>query len=91
MSKTTTPKTIVKPARLTQDMRKTFVAAVMADVPRVDHETRIRDAVNKAHAAALPAPVKKLLADPALAEFIQTKGETINSSNGAPSGHFISF
>lgn len=91
MTKTKTPKTVTKHARLTMDMRRSFVSAVMADVPSVDHEQRIRDAVNKAHAAALPPAVKKMLADPALADFISTKGETLNSNHGAPCGEYISF
>ena len=86
-----TPKTVVKPARLTNDMRLTFVSAVMADVPKIDHETRVRDAVNKAHAAALPHPVKKLLADPELAGFVGVRSETLNSTNGLPSNHYMSF
>lgn len=34
--------------RLTNDMRNAFIAKVMEDVPQVDYEQKIRDAVNKA-------------------------------------------
>lgn len=90
MSKTT-PKTIVKPARLTNDMRDSFIAAVMADVPKIDYEQRIRDAVDKTHAAALPAAVKKLLADPEHAEFVRIASATLNRNEGLPEGNYISF
>lgn len=85
------PKTAVKPLRLTRDMRSAFVAAVMADVPEIDYEERIRAAVNKAHAAALPEPIKKLLQDIALAPFVKVEHVTINRNDGLPFGACVSF
>lgn len=96
------PKTVVKPARLTNDMRTSFVAAVMADVPKTDFESKIRDAVNKAHAAALPAVnkahaaglpavIKKLLADPEMAGYVNIESDTIRSQEGLPQGKCMTF
>ena len=77
--------------KLTNNMRDSFVTAVMADVPHVDFETRIRDAVNMAHAAALPAPVKKMLADEDLREYLGERYASIARVDGAPPGVHISF
>lgn len=92
MTKTAAPKTVVKPARLTNDMRLSFVAAVMADVPKVDYEQRIRDAVNKAHNAALPGAVKKMLNDPEHSDYVKIGRVTLNDRlAGLPSGNYLSF
>lgn len=61
----------MKKTRLTNEMRNAFVRRVMADVPTVDYETKIRDAVNKAAHAALPKAVAKLLDDPEAADYIK--------------------
>lgn len=50
----------MRAARLTNDMRDTFVRRVMDDVPQVDYEQQVRDAVNKAVMSALPKQVKTL-------------------------------
>ena len=89
MSKST--KTLVKPARLTNNMREAFVAAVMADVPTIDYEQQIRDVVNKAYAAALPAPIKKVLADPECAAFVLEVSVTLRHTEGLPTGKYVSF
>lgn len=91
MGKTAASKTVVKPARLTNDMRLSFVAAVMADVPKIDYEERIRDAVNKAHNAALPGAVKKMLNDPEHSGYVRIGHATLNGHDGLPSGHYLSF
>lgn len=85
-----TTKTIVKPARLTKEMRKTFIGAVMADVPAKDYETIIRDAVNKAHRAAVPPTVAKLIA--ASPEWARLDSYVINHHNdGLPYGRSMTF
>lgn len=89
--KTKPPKTIVKPSRLTNDMRETFIEAVMVDVPAIDFKERIRDAVNKAHQAALPLAVKKMLADPALCDYVKVCSITLNWHDDLPHGEYISF
>lgn len=58
--------------RLTNDMRDTFIGRVMADVPSVDYETKIRDAVNKAAVKALPKQVQALYANESTRRFVNT-------------------
>lgn len=64
--------------RLTNEMRDSFIRRAMADVPGVDYEQKIRDAVNKAVHVALPKEVKKLLADDATKGFIRTSGASVD-------------
>lgn len=61
---------MTKNIRLTNDMRDTFIAKVMADVPSKPYEDEVRDAANKAAHDALPATIKKLLKDAELAPFV---------------------
>lgn len=63
--------------RLTNDVRDTFTAGVMADVPTVDYEAKIRNAVNKAAHAALPASIKKLIADDDTVGYVAQRGVTL--------------
>lgn len=77
--------------RLTNDVRTAFVAGVMADVPSVDYQAKIRSAVNKAATAALPSAIKKILADEELAKFITIRGFTLNRHFGVPNGEYLSF
>ena len=44
----------MKNIRLTNDMRDTFIAKVMADVPSKLYEDEVRDTCAKAAVAALP-------------------------------------
>jgi hypothetical protein len=81
----------VKAARLSNAMRDSFIAAVMADVPQIDFESRIRDAVNKASAKTLPAAIKKLLADPELSQYVATRSCTLNRHDGILAGSYITF
>lgn len=81
----------MKPARLNNDMRDAFINAVMADVPEIDYEEKIRVVVNKAAHAALPAVVKKLLASEDTACFVNICGASLNRHNGLPEGCYVSF
>lgn len=65
--------------RLTNEMRDSFIRRVMADVPTVDYDQKIRDAVNKAVQAALPKEVKKLLADEQTRGFVNTNGAHVEA------------
>lgn len=77
--------------RLNNDMRDAFIDAVMDDVPKVDYEEKIRDAVNKAAHAALPAAVKKLLASEDTAGFVNIESVAFNRHDNIPDGLYVSF
>jgi hypothetical protein len=57
--------------RLTNDMRDTFIRRVMDDVPSIDYEQKIRDAVNKAAISALPKAVRAIYQDEKLTPYIE--------------------
>lgn len=77
--------------RLNNDMRDAFIDAVMDDVPKVDYEEKIRDAVNKAAHAELPAAVKKLLASEDTAGLVNIESVTFNRHDNIPDGLYVSF
>lgn len=77
--------------RLTNDVRDTFISGVMADVPTVDYEAKIRNAVNKAAHAALPASIKKLIADDDTVGYVAQRGVTLGRYSGIPDGKCLSF
>lgn len=67
--------------RLTNDMRNTFIAKVMEDVPQVDYEQKIRDAVNKAAFAALPKQVKALYDNPETRGYVNIANDNLYRSD----------
>lgn len=83
--------TVVKPQRLTNTMRDVFVAAVMADVPKTDYETAIRDAVQKAALAAMPPAVKKLYAAEDTKRWVNTSQLHLGGRDGLPGLGYINF
>jgi len=89
---TTAATTPVKHMRLTNHMREAFVSAVMADLPVIDYEQKIRDAFMKAHAASIPVAVKKILADEELSSWVKREGITLSKNRGSlPRDCYISF
>lgn len=74
----------MKNIRLTNDMRDTFIAKAMADVPSKPFPDLVRDAANKAAHDALPPAVKKMLKDPALAGFVAVRHVYLNDRDGMP-------
>lgn len=64
--------------RLTNDMRDTFIRRVMDDVPSIDYEQKIRDAVNKAAIEALPKNIRAAYKDPETKGYIQTASCWLN-------------
>lgn len=75
----------MKNIRLTNDMRDTFIAKVMADVPAKPYVDLVRDTATKAVHEALPPAVKKMLKDPALSSFVATRSVYLNDRDGMPS------
>lgn len=71
-------------AKLTNDMRNTFINRVMADVPSVDYETKIRDAVNKAAVKALPKQVQALYANESTRRFVNTVRTYVGRQESIP-------
>jgi hypothetical protein len=74
-------KTTVKNMRMSNNIRDAFVAAVMADVPKIDYEQRIRDAVSKLCEKATPPAVKKMLASEELNHWVNKVHINLNHYN----------
>lgn len=77
--------------RLNNDMRDAFIDSVMEDVPNIDYEEKILDAVNKAAHASLPPAVKKLLASEDTSGFVNREHVTLNRHDNIPDGGYVSF
>lgn len=72
---------MTKNIRLTNDMRDTFIAKVMADVPVKPYEDLVRDAADKAANDALPAAIKKLLKDAELSPYVGKVNISVDPKN----------
>lgn len=67
--------------RLTHDIRRAFVAAVMADVPKADYDERILRVATDIAVAALPIKVRAIWKDPETRGYVAAPDAYINDEH----------